>query len=192
MTIDNTVAVNLRHLATFTSSGTFKIPKGVTEIFVSVQGASGGGSTGFTAFETGSGSNGGVGIITGGWVNVAPEHNYNVIIGAGGAGGIFPGGNLRSGGVGGTGGTTSFDNSVLAAGGTGANAGSHHSPNGASPGASGSASAETSLPTVSPSGALARVTGTQNSNTTIAGGAGSSGSATAGAGASGRVSIFSF
>ena len=190
MSLDITNNIPLRHLATFSSTGTFLVPEGITKLFLSVQGASGGGSSGFNHAENGHGSTGGLGVWGGAWANVAPGQSYPIIIGSGGAG-TSGAGNSRVGTAGGSGGTTSFDNTVLAAGGAGANAGSHHSPGGASPGASGSTSYETSLPTLSPSGAVARVTGTISSNATTAGGtAGQNSSIQGGAGQSGRVYIF--
>jgi len=190
MAIDVTKTVPLRHLATILSSGYFTVPAGVTKLYVTVSGASGGGSSGFNYQENGHGSTGGAGVITGGWVNVAPGQSYPVIIGAGGSG-TSGAGYGRYGTAGSSAGTTYFDGAVIAYGGTGANAGSHHSPGGATPGATGGTAYETSLPVLYPTGAMVRVNDTSTSNTTVAGGnAGQNTSVQGGAGQPGKVQIF--
>ncbi|HPH91583.1 MAG TPA: hypothetical protein PLZ68_12215 [Ferruginibacter sp.] len=88
---------------TFTSSGTFLVPAGVTSVNVQCWGAGGGGST--TSIV---GGGGGGGAYASGSVAVIPGSTYNIVIGSRGASGT-------------NGGNTSFNNtSIVAAGGTSA------------------------------------------------------------------------
>lgn len=82
---------------TFTASGTFTAPAGVTEVILIGWGGGGGGGDSVIA----SGGGGGQGAMCGvRHYTVTPASNYTVTIGAAGGNG---------GGTGGTGGTTSFD-----------------------------------------------------------------------------------
>jgi hypothetical protein len=68
---------------TFTSSGTFTVPTGVTKVMVFAHGGGGGGGGGY---GTASGGGGGVGFIPQ-IIDVTPGQAMAVIIGSGGAGG---------------------------------------------------------------------------------------------------------
>lgn len=99
-------------LAIFMSSGSFIVPEGVTQIFITEVGAGGGGGGGSVSLGVGGGGGAGAYIINFPYT-VVPLSTYTVTIGIGGAGGI-------GGGDGSNGGTTSFD--VLSvAGGNGGN-----------------------------------------------------------------------
>jgi hypothetical protein len=103
-------------IATFTSTGTFVCPAGVTVAEVLVVGGGGGGG----AFATNSGprmqcaAGGGGGEVVIGTVPVTPGTSYTVTIGSGGAGGI------AASAAGGNGGNSSFGTLVTAYGGMGA------------------------------------------------------------------------
>jgi len=90
---------------TFTTSGTFTVPSGVTSIVVECLGAGGGGST---ITDNGlRGAGGGGGAYANSAIAVTPGNSYNVVVGIGG---------IASS----NGGNSSFNlNSVVAAGGTG-------------------------------------------------------------------------
>jgi len=170
------VPAKLRHIQTFTSSGTFYPPAGTTTVFVSIHGASGGGGGG-TARYGNSGPNGGaggVGVISGAYVQVNPQAPHSVTIGSGGGGGnqnAFGAPNRAYANAGGTGGTTAFDGAIFNFGGSGGNAGNPDNGQSGNTGSSGSSNAQTSLTTLAPSNnALPRVSGVVNSGTTIAGG----------------------
>jgi hypothetical protein len=82
-------------LREFTSSGTLTIPSGVTRVLVELWGGGGGGSGGRSLTcgswgcfsEAWEGSGGGGGAYVRAVVDVVPGATYNVVIGAGGAGG---------------------------------------------------------------------------------------------------------
>ena len=175
MSVDVTSTTKLRHLATFKSSGTFTVPEGVTKVWVTVNGASGGGG-GYNPPPNISGGAGGSAKIIGGWINVSPGGTYPVVVGAAGVG---------SSSNGNAGGVTYFDGTIVANGGGGGTYGG-------AAGSAGTESAETSLPTLYPTGADARITGYTVSNTLVAGGNQSYGSSvySGGSGSSGVVQIF--
>jgi hypothetical protein len=85
---------------TFTSSGTFTVPTGVSKVMVSAHGGGGGGGGGYGTSIT-AGGGGGVGFIPQ-IINVTSGQAITVIIGSGGAGG------LSGGGAGAVGGSTFF------------------------------------------------------------------------------------
>lgn len=117
-----------RNSQTFTSSGTFTVPAGVTQIMVQVAHAGAGGGGGGSSSGSGNGGDGGGGAAsvfgTPKLLSVTPAQQLTLVIGAGGAGGI--GGNYDvgspSGSTGGTGGTSSFA-AYLIAGSTAGGAG---------------------------------------------------------------------
>jgi hypothetical protein len=135
MAININPGANLRHVATYTSSGTFKVPEGTSVVFASIRGASGGGGFGQSDTNRYGGQNGrvgGNGLVAGGFVQVTPGRDHTVTIGAAGGGG-------------GTGGTSSFDGAITVTGGTGGSQ--------TSAGTAGQASAVTSLTTLPPNSA---------------------------------------
>lgn len=136
----------LRNIARALSSGTFVIPASVSKVYVTVLGARGGVSQG----------NGqpGASIAAGGFVEVLPGSTAQLVIGAGGT----------NGQQGGTGGTTSFDGAITVTGSTGGSFDTRY--NSVGNGAVGSRSDASSLPTGSPAGAIARVSGTSTSGPT--------------------------
>lgn len=69
---------------TFTSSGTFSVPAGVTSVYVECWGAGGGGSN----VSRTVGGGGGGGAYAAGWVPVVPGNVYNVVVGTGGTSGV--------------------------------------------------------------------------------------------------------
>jgi len=81
----------------FASSGTFTVPAGVTHVLVELWGAGGGGGGGSNSLNFGPGAeyiagSGGDGGGSGGYVRalvtVTPGATYDVVVGAGGAGGV--------------------------------------------------------------------------------------------------------
>lgn len=156
--------------ASFQSSGNFTVPSSISKIYVSMRGAAGGNHV--------QGYTGGASTLAGAYVAVAGGASYPIVIGSIGATGqgqqpdycsayVFNGrysvtscSTYATGAaptVGGTGGTSTFDSSaVIVYGGTGASISAN--------GSQGSASFNTSLPTLYPAGAVARVNGT-TSNT---------------------------
>lgn len=170
MSVEKITTTATANVGSFTSSGNFIVPQGVTKLYVTVRGAAGGNHQ--------AGYTGGPATIAGGYVSVASGGTYPVVIGAQGSTGLnavctayF---NVRYSGCstyspatnGGTGGTTTFDGSAIAVyGGTGATTGGG--------GSQGTATFDTSLPALYPSGAQVRVTGTSgptNTGTTSVGG----------------------
>lgn len=94
---------------TFTSSGTWTAPSGVTKVLVTACGG-GGGSGGCVAGGGAAGGGGGGASVTRSQLTVVPGTAYTITIGAGGTAGT---------GNGGTGGTTSFGALLSLAGGGG-------------------------------------------------------------------------
>jgi|LakMenE01Jun11ns_1017448.scaffolds.fasta_scaffold9872350_3 hypothetical protein len=163
MAIDTTSGSPTRFLSALTSTGNFTVGAGLTQVFVSIHGASGGGAGGSVGNRySGSGgqqSPGGVGRIAGAWIQVLPGSTYAVAIGAGGAGGTRAHGQSpTSGNTGATGGTTTFDvNALVVTGGGGgaSNAtGAFPAPN------TGNATGTTTLSTLPPSNTALARTGT--------------------------------
>jgi len=168
------VPAKLRHIQTFTSSGTFYPPAGTTVVFVSIHGASGGGGGARRRYSGNlTGGVGGVGKISGGYVQVNPQAPHSVVVGGGGAGGNFAyTGYYTQGYTGATGGTTSFDGAIFNFGGAGGNGAGDWIGNG-NAGSAGSSNAQTALTTLTPSNSASpRVSGFSISNTNIAGGNG--------------------
>ena len=101
------------NIQAFTSSGTFTVPSGVTQVKVTVIGGGGGGASSSTSNPGGGGGAGGiaVGVVSGLSGTVA------VTVGAGGAGGASGGANSGA-----DGGTSSFGSYLSATGGGGGNA----------------------------------------------------------------------
>lgn len=97
---------------TFTASGTFTVPAGVTKLLVYMAGSGGGGGGGGGTTTSKGGGVGGGGasasyqapII----IPVTPSTTISVTIGAGGSGGAGGSSSATAGGSGGTGGTTKF------------------------------------------------------------------------------------
>lgn len=133
----------LRHISRVSSSGTFVIPQTVSKVFVTVTGARGGRST------TSGGADSGAAISAGGFVEVLPGSTAQLLIGAGGVNGTASGT---------AGGSTTFDGAITV---TSSNGGSYDTRYGAqTTGSTGSRSDTSSLPSGSPDGAIARVSGT--------------------------------
>ena len=95
----------------FTASGTWTCPAGVDKVFVRLFGGGGGGGGLNEDNNYITGGGGGGGYMAYSALNVTPNSNYTVTIGAGGAG--------TSSGNGGTGGVTSFGILLSANGGSG-------------------------------------------------------------------------
>jgi hypothetical protein len=185
----------LSHVQTFTSSGTFLAPPEATLAFVSIHSAQGGGGGGSAGRYTNNqnGGNGGVGIVASGWVRLNPNGGHAVTVGAGGAGGAGAP-TTTSGQTGSSAGTTIFDGAITVIG-SGGGVGGQNAGGQAAQGSAASATGVTSLTTVSPSGALARVssfaTQTTGAPTAAAGSSAGRYSASAGTtGASGLVHIY--
>lgn len=149
----------LRHVATFNGSSNFIAPQGATLAFVSIHGASGGGSGGSGRAQGGVG---GTGTISGAFVQIIPGGTHIVTIGAGGNGGA-PGNAHVPSQAGGAAGTTIFDGAFQVTGAGGGGAVTRYGQGNA--GAVGVGSGTTTLTTVSPAGALIR-TGTISSQNT--------------------------
>lgn len=204
---------------TYTSSGTFTVPSGVTQLTVQCWGGGGGGSTVTSNNRRGGGGGGGAYATS--LVNVTPGNIYSVVVGAGGsansaggnssfgtslvvaAGGSGGTNNSATAGSGGT--TTASTGTIKYAGGNGANGGSQYSGGGG--GGAGSTGAGGNAPTAA-SGSYgsgtslyggnggASVSGSSNGNAGNTYGGGGSGSVTnsntdraGGSGAPGQVII---
>ncbi len=130
---------------TFTSSGTFTVPTGVTSVKVTLAGggAGGGGGQRRAASSPGCGCGGGGGGGGGGGqylqdqvVSVTPGQNITVTVGSGGAGGTGGGSADQIAPSGSAGESSSFGSLVTAAGGSGGN-GANSTTGGAGGGAGG-------------------------------------------------------
>jgi len=169
----------LRHLATFTSSGTFTPPAGCNLVYVAIQGSSGGGAAGGPErYGQYTGTSGQNGIWGAGYVQVAPGVGCSVVVGAAG-----PRSGTSTNAAGGNGGTSSFDNAITVVGGRGGNN---------NPGAS--LSAQTSLPTVNPGAStLTRASSaTTSSSNVTTGGSGGYGNAQGGIGTQATIYIYAY
>ena len=90
---------------TYETAGSFNwlSPPLITRVHVQMIGGGGGGASGLIGGPSGTGGGGGAGgSVFNGFVNVTPNTNYTVNVGAGGAGGA------ANGGIGGDGGASSF------------------------------------------------------------------------------------
>lgn len=161
----------LRHVATFNATGNWTAPAGTNLAFVSIHSATSGGAT-FTDRYVGNAggryapATGGVGSVSGAYVQVTPGSSHAVTIGAGGTGATTTGvGNNRTGVVAGAGGSTIFDSAFTATGSTtGTNAGRYFNGNAST--AASAATGTTTLTTVNPGSAtLTRVGTISNQNT---------------------------
>jgi hypothetical protein len=199
---------------TFTTSGTFTVPAGVTQVTIECWGAGGGGGSRSTSGRAGGGGGGAYASST---IAVTPGNLYNVVVGSGGnantAGGNSTfnsttvvaaggsGGTLNSTAAGAGGAIANSTGAILYAGGNGAAGGSSYSGGGGggagSSGTGGSASGATGgagTPTNGGNGG-AGVSGSQNGlpgSTYGGGGSGAvrtSGTRTGGSGADGLVVI---
>jgi hypothetical protein len=150
--------LNVSAQTTFTTSGSYTIPVGVTCIKVECWGAGGGGSS--VSSKNRQGGGGGGGAYATSFMTVIPGTNYTVVVGAGGPANT-------------SGGATSFNiNTVIAAGGSGA-------ANNSTSGAAGGTVAASTGSTVFAGGNGA------NGATYSGGGGGGAGSAGTGGNASG-------
>lgn len=119
-------SANLHGFQLFTTSGTFTVPKGVDEIYITVVGGGGGGGGGnFYGYAGGKG--GAASAVYKAKCVVTPGATFTVTRGNGGNGGN---GGTNSGVAGSAGGTSSFGALVSASGGGGGGGGSN-SANGA-------------------------------------------------------------
>lgn len=167
------VPAKLRHMQTFTSSGTFYPPAGTTVVYVAVLGATGGIAVAGTRYAQG---NAGAGASAGGYVQVNPSAPHTVTIGAGGTIGIQ---GIGQNGKGNTGGTTIFDGAITQTGSEGGNIGSNQA--GTTGAAANAGTAVTTLPSLNPSNSASpRVSSF------------AAGSATSGNGTSGVVHIYGY
>jgi hypothetical protein len=178
MAININPGTPIRHVATYTSSGTFTPPAGVTTAFVSMHSATGGGGGAAGQDNGNGGGQGGLGLVVGSFVEVIPGVACTVTIGAAGALGVSNVGRYNSprAASGGTGGTTSFDGnffvtgSVGGQGGVGRDQGNTVGDAGAAL-TSGAATGTTTLTSLSPASAVTRVKGisTQASGASVGG-----------------------
>lgn len=154
---------------TYTSSGTFTVPPGVTSILVECWGAGGGGgSSNSNNGGARAGGGGGGGGYSSASVTVIAGNTYNIVVGTGGAGGINS--------AGAAGGQSTFNGtSVVAQGGNGGGRGGNGS------GGSGAAAGTGSIVYSGGNGA----TGVNNSGS--GGGGGGAGSTANGGNAAGRT-----
>jgi len=100
----------------FTSSGTFTVPEGVTQIIVEVVGGGGGGGAG-SGYENYAGGGGGGGYGKG-YFSVLSGETYSVVVGSGGIGAVYTSGYT----AGAAGGSSSFGSLISATGGAGGGA----------------------------------------------------------------------
>jgi hypothetical protein len=112
------------HTAIFTSSGTFTVPAGITEVLVSGIGGSGGGGGGgawgsAASGGGGGGSGSGRAIVDFPVLGLTPGASITVTIGNGGTGGQGGVGATNDGANGSAGNTTSFNAHLSLAGGSG-------------------------------------------------------------------------
>ena len=103
---------------TFTSSGTFTVPNGITTVIVEGQGAGGAGQSTRGADVPGMG--GGAGHYGTRFISVTPLSNVSVVVGSGGVG-VNEGGLLTTTGIGSNGGSSSFGSVVWRGGEAGGN-----------------------------------------------------------------------
>ncbi|UKJ06755.1 gliding motility-associated C-terminal domain-containing protein [Solitalea lacus] len=104
---------------TFTSSGTFIVPPGVTSVSVSAWGGGGAGGGVASSSSRRGGGGGAGGSFAGGTLSVTPGTTYTITIGAGGVGQV---------GLDGTNGaSSSFGTSIIALGGPGGKVGNNFS-----------------------------------------------------------------
>lgn len=162
-------------VSTFTTSGSWTCPTGVTHVKAEAWGAGGGGGGGSAPTTSGNGGNGGGGgeYAAEGTLTVTPGHTYTVTVGAGGTGGSAGTPNGSPGGTGGGGSNSTFpgDSVTVTAHAGGGGLGGH---NGHVGGAGGTGSANTTHHDGGV-GAIALTSGTD----TGGGGGGSAGSSAA-------------
>ena len=118
----SSMAAWAQNTTTYTASGTFVVPSGVTSITVECWGGGGGG--GGTAVNPSRGGGGGGGSYAKSVISTTGGTSYVVTVGAGGLAGT------NSGGNGGQGGASSLAALVIAPGGNGGNGGISGTPNG--------------------------------------------------------------
>ena len=113
--------ISLGQTKTFTASGTYVVPAGITSVIVECWGAGGGGGSSNTMSKSrGRGGGGGGGAYSSTTIVVTPGNSYNIVVGTGGTGGVA--------GNGSAGGASTFDaTSVVANGGKPGNKGSNGS-----------------------------------------------------------------
>lgn len=139
------LGISVRGIQTFTSSGSFTVPDGVTTLYLSGcaggGGGGGGGGNPTTGSSGGGGGGGGAGnIAINQSVTVVPGQTYTVTIGARGNGGANSGSSSSDGKNGTAGGTTSFGSLLTLSGGgagLGGVSGGNPSPGGGFGGAPG-------------------------------------------------------
>ena len=184
----------LRHVATFNASGNWVGPSGTNIAFVAIHSATGGGG-GSGSYQQNQ-SPGGIGAISGAFVQVTPGATHSVTVGAGGAGGTGGCGPNNTGfNSGATGGSSSFDGVFTQPGsGGGLSTGRYNQTAGATAAAG---TGTTSLTALSPGGALARVAtiSSQNTGSQTRGASGNGNNRYAngnagGAGSSGQINIY--
>ena len=83
---------------TFTSTGTFTVPNGVTKLFCKLWAGCGGGVGTGAGASSGGGSGGSGGFVCGWMMNVTPAQLITITVGAGGSSGSY----AANGGTGGT------------------------------------------------------------------------------------------
>lgn len=111
---------------TFTSSGTFTVPAGVTSVLVTMVGGGGGGGGGYNDYSCGGGGGGGgAEAVSSTSLSVVRRESIPVIVGSGGTGGTSPGCYTCStgGNPGTSGGASSFGSYASVSGGTGGGGG---------------------------------------------------------------------
>jgi hypothetical protein len=177
--------------STFTTSGTWTCPQGVTSIQVEAWGGGGGGGYGGGTNKYGGGGGGGGAYTKNTSVTVIPGTSYTVTVGTGGAGGSTSNG-LTANGSNGTASTAVFGATTITANPGLGGKGYNNTPTGGAGGIGGTAnggSGATGTTTYSGGGGgAAGTTGNGGNATTSTGG--TSGGGNAGAGGAGNAANF--
>ncbi|HBG71709.1 MAG: hypothetical protein A2W93_06640 [Bacteroidetes bacterium GWF2_43_63] len=158
---------------TFTTSGSWTCPAGVTSVTVECWGAGGGGGYGIST-KGAAGGGGGGGAYASSVVSVTPGNSYTITIGAGGSGGTSTGTAAIAGEA------SSFNTTSVIAAGGGAGTGVTSNTSGGA-GAGGTVAASTGSTKYAGGAGAAGVNGTAS---TCGGGGGGAGASTSASGAS--------
>lgn len=180
--------LNAQTTSTFTTSGTWVCPQGVTSIQVEAYGGGGGGGYGGGSNKFGGGGGGGGAYTKNTAVTVIPGTSYTITVGTGGSGGTTSTG-ATANGSNGTASTATFGVTTVTANPGFGGRGYNNTPTGGAGGAGGTASGGTGAAGTATysggGGGAGGTTGNGGTATTTAGGA--SGGGNAGAGGAGNA-----